>query len=113
MSAKDYYDVLGVSKSASADELKRAYRKLAKQHHPDRNQGDKSAEAKFKEVQAAYDVLKDSKKRAKYDRFGPAAVGDWQTTADGPSIPRRPLSRRGRRARFASASASPRPCAAG
>ena len=69
----DFYSTLGVSKDAGADELKRAYRKLAMQHHPDRNPGDKKAEAKFKELNEAYDVLKDDQKRAAYDRFGHAA----------------------------------------
>src|ERR1700694_4825097 len=73
MAKQDFYEVLGVSKSASADELKAAYRKLAMKHHPDRNPGDKSAEQKFKEISEAYDVLKDDQKRAAYDRFGHAA----------------------------------------
>lgn len=70
MSERDYYDVLGVSKTASADEIKKAYRKLAMKYHPDRNGGDKDAEAKFKEIGEAYDVLGDEQKRANYDRFG-------------------------------------------
>src|SRR5438270_9622715 len=73
MAKQDFYDILGVSRSANADELKRAYRKLAMQCHPDRNPGDKSAEHKFKEINEAYDVLKDDQKRAAYDRFGHAA----------------------------------------
>ena len=73
MAKQDFYDILGVSKSADADELKRAYRKLAMQLHPDRNPGDKSAEHKFKDINEAYDVLKDDQKRAAYDRFGHAA----------------------------------------
>ncbi|HZS30712.1 MAG TPA: molecular chaperone DnaJ [Gaiellaceae bacterium] len=64
------YDTLGVKKDASADEIKKAYRKLARQHHPDANPGDEAAEEKFKEVQAAYDVLSDEEKRKAYDRFG-------------------------------------------
>ncbi len=73
MAKQDYYEVLGVSKSASADDLKRAYRKLAMQYHPDRNSGDKNAEQKFKDLNEAYDALKDDQKRAAYDRFGHAA----------------------------------------
>jgi molecular chaperone DnaJ len=73
MAKRDYYDVLGVSKSADAEELKRSYRKLAMQFHPDRNPGDKTAEQKFKDLNEAYDVLKDDQKRAAYDRFGHAA----------------------------------------
>src|SRR5438270_6690547 len=67
---RDYYEVLGVSKDASEEEIKKAYRKLARQYHPDRNPGDKQAETRFKEVQDAYDVLSDKTKRAQYDRFG-------------------------------------------
>jgi molecular chaperone DnaJ len=73
MAKQDFYEILGVSKSADADELKRAYRKLAMQYHPDRNAGDKAAEQKFKDINEAYDVLKDDQKRAAYDRFGHAA----------------------------------------
>ena len=72
-SKRDYYEVLGVDKSASQDDIKKAYRKLAMQYHPDRNPGDKSAEEKFKEINEAYEVLGDEDKRAKYDQFGHAA----------------------------------------
>lgn len=71
---RDYYEVLGVEKSASAEEIKKAYRKLAMKYHPDRNQGDKEAEEKFKEVNEAYEVLSDEQKRANYDQFGHAGV---------------------------------------
>lgn len=69
---RNYYDVLGVDKGASADDVKSAYRKLAKKYHPDLNQGDKEAEKKFKEVNEAYEVLSDDKKRSNYDQFGSA-----------------------------------------
>lgn len=74
MSKRDYYEVLGVSKEATEQEIKSAYRKLALKHHPDRNQGDKDAEEKFKEAAEAYSVLADADKRAAYDRFGHAGV---------------------------------------
>lgn len=70
MAKRDYYEVLGVSKSASAEEIKKAYRRLAMKHHPDRNKDDTGSEGKFKEVKEAYEVLRDSDKRATYDRFG-------------------------------------------
>ncbi|MEA2783106.1 MAG: molecular chaperone DnaJ [Rhodospirillaceae bacterium] len=70
MSKQDYYDTLGVSRDANAEQLKKAYRSLAMKFHPDRNPGDKSAEQKFKDVSEAYEVLKDDQKRAAYDRFG-------------------------------------------
>ena len=73
MAKADYYSTLGVERGASADDLKKSYRKLAMQYHPDRNPGDAKAEAKFKEVSEAYDVLKDEQKRAAYDRYGHAA----------------------------------------
>ncbi len=76
MSARrDYYEVLGIERGASEDEIKKAYRKLAMQHHPDRNPGDASAEGKFKAATEAYEVLKDADRRARYDRFGHEAVG--------------------------------------
>jgi len=70
MAGKDYYQILGVSRNASEKEIKQAYRRLARKHHPDLNPGDKSAEAKFKEINAAYEVLSDPEKRKKYDQFG-------------------------------------------
>ena len=72
---RDYYEVLGVSKNASDDEIKKAYRKLAVKYHPDKNPGDKEAEAKFKEISEAHEVLSDKQKRARYDQFGHAGVG--------------------------------------
>ncbi|HEX4611300.1 MAG TPA: DnaJ C-terminal domain-containing protein, partial [Urbifossiella sp.] len=73
--SRDPYDVLGVSKSATADEIQKAYRKLSKKHHPDRNPGDKQADATYKEVQAAYEVLSDPAKKANFDQFGFAGPG--------------------------------------
>src|SRR3990167_9587905 len=72
MSKRDYYEVLGIAKGASADEIKKAFRKLAVKYHPDKEGGD---EAKFKEANEAYEVLKDSSKRQRYDQFGHAGVG--------------------------------------
>lgn len=74
MAKRDYYEILGVAKSASADEIKKAYRKVAMQFHPDRNPGDKAAEEKFKEAAEAYEVLSDSDKKAQYDRYGHAGM---------------------------------------
>lgn len=100
MAKRDYYEILGVSRSATEAEIKRAYRRLAKQHHPDRNKGNPQAEAKFKEVQEAYDAISDSEKRAQYDQFGHAGPSSfhpgggvhpgggaswaWTTTGDQP-----------------------------
>jgi len=83
---RDHYEVLGVKKEASLDEIKRAYRSLAKKYHPDRNPNDPSAEAKFKEVQHAYSVLNDPQKRAQYDQYGDVAVGEWQTRPTGERV---------------------------
>ena len=74
MEKRDYYEVLGVSKTASADEIKKAYRKKAIQYHPDKNPGDKEAEEKFKEAAEAYEVLSNPDKRQRYDQFGHAGV---------------------------------------
>ena len=73
MAKRDYYEILGVQRNASAGQIKAAFRKLAMQHHPDRNPGDKAAEQRFKELNEAYEVLKDDPKRAAYDQFGHAA----------------------------------------
>ena len=72
---QDYYDLLGIAKGASADEIKKAYRKMAVKYHPDKNPGDKAAEEKFKEVSEAYEILSDASKRQQYDQFGHAAFG--------------------------------------
>ncbi|MEK7717686.1 MAG: molecular chaperone DnaJ, partial [Pseudomonadota bacterium] len=83
MAKQDYYEVLGVARGASDEDLKKAYRKLAMQYHPDRNPGDDSAEHRFKEISEAYDVLKDEQKRAAYDRFGHAAFEGGHGAARG------------------------------
>src|SRR5690554_262160 len=72
---RDYYEILDIAKSASAEEIKKAYRKMAIKYHPDKNPGDKEAEEKFKEAAEAYDVLRDSNKKARYDQFGHAGMG--------------------------------------
>lgn len=76
MAEKDFYKILGVERNASADELKKSYRKLAMKYHPDQNKDDPGAEAKFKEINEAYDMLKDPQKRAAYDQFGTAGLGN-------------------------------------
>jgi len=83
VSKKDFYQLLGVSKSATADEIKKAYRKMAMQYHPDKNQGNKKAEEKFKEISEAYEVLSDEKQRQSYDNFGHAGVGQGNPFAGG------------------------------
>ena len=90
MPERDYYEVLGVPRDATADAIKKAYRKLARTHHPDVTPGDKKAEAKFKEAQEAYDVLSDAEKRSLYDRFGKAGMEGM--AASGPRV--RPSSPR-------------------
>jgi len=82
--SQDYYELLGCSRTSSADDIKKAFRKLAMQHHPDRNQGDKDAEKKFKELNHAYDILKDPDKRAAYDRYGAAAFENGGMGPGGP-----------------------------
>jgi len=78
MPKKDYYDILGINKKATPEEIKKAYRTLAMKYHPDRNQGDKTAEAKFKEASEAYQILSDPKKKSSYDQFGHSAFeGRW------------------------------------
>ena len=76
MTEKDYYELLEVSRDADGETIKKSYRRLAMKYHPDRNPGDKEAETKFKEINEAYDVLKDSQKRAAYDRYGHQAGDD-------------------------------------
>ena len=82
MTKKDYYEVLGVKKNAAEDEIKKAFRRLAMKHHPDRNPGNKQAEEKFKEINEAYAVLSDKEKRAKYDQFGPSGFSQRYSQED-------------------------------
>ena len=82
----DYYKILEVNKDASADDLKKAYRKLAMKYHPDRNPNDKEAESKFKEINEAYEVLKDDQKRAAYDRYGKQAFSNGGAGFGGKSV---------------------------
>jgi len=86
MSKRDYYEILGVGKGSSTDEIKKAYRKVAMQFHPDRNPGDKAAEEKFKEAAEAYEVLSDPDKKAQYDRFGHAGMGNSGSRGFGGSM---------------------------
>jgi molecular chaperone DnaJ len=83
---RDFYEILGISKSASGDEIKKAYRKVAMQYHPDRNPGDKAAEEKFKEAAEAYEILSDPDKKAQYDRFGHQAFAQGQGGGRGASM---------------------------
>lgn len=86
MSKRDYYETLNLSRNATAEEIKKAYRKVAMQYHPDRNPGDKAAEEKFKEAAEAYEVLSDAEKRAQYDRFGHAGMRGSGRSAHGPTM---------------------------
>src|SRR3954462_5212074 len=85
MAKRDYYDVLGVSRTATGEEIKKAHRKLVRQYHPDVNKNNPESEAKFKEVQEAYDVLSDEHKRSRYNQFGHAGGGNDPPAGYGPT----------------------------
>ena len=87
MSKRDFYEILGVNRDASDDEIKKAYSKLAMKYHPDRNPDNPSAEEKFKEAKEAYEMLSDAQKRAAYDRYGKAGVGRGEPDGLGCELP--------------------------
>ncbi|MFN5627223.1 MAG: DnaJ domain-containing protein, partial [Planctomyces sp.] len=87
MSKRDYYDVLGVPRGASQEELRKAYKKLARKHHPDSNNQDPESAKKFAEITEAWDVLSDQQKRQQYDQFGHAAAGGGQSCRGGNPVP--------------------------
>jgi len=98
MAKRDYYEILGVSRTAKPDEIRKAHRKLVRQYHPDVHKNDPQMEAKFKEVQEAYDVLSDDTKRRQYDQFGHAGVGaepGYGPTPGGPGDPFEAFRRQG------------------
>ena len=113
MAKRDYYEILGVGRTASEAELKRAFRQLAMQCHPDRNPGDKAAEARFKELNEAYEVLKDPQKRAAYDQFGHQAFEDGMGGGRGGAGGRLRLHQLRRRVRRPVRRLHGRPAAAG